>query len=1734
MAYPFMPFQRKTSECNWWDKVKTVGSDLLQKREAPPVFDRSFIARYLPRRSRKRYAAPRKKKMLLEALEPRILLSGETLDYTADPNTAADLNLQVSGSEIQVVDNNTSTVVAHKELSETSVVNITGSLLGDSVTIDSINASAPLTINIQGSAGDDSVTIEGILSLGGGDVSVQAETILLDDGGAIGNVDDVYLTAIAEDYNTVTDAGALEAKSASISIEGDIQSTGDISLTSHVTRKIDVNETSILSSASLDSSSTASVEVGGGASIFGSSLTMHALTEGFVDSESVNAATNTFTESAIASISNAVINVGHLDLRAETGTDYSAKGRNAFNNVSGETKAFIENSMVTTADIAGVQIAARDFSTLMAESPELSIDLDLLAVGASVDVNLARNALERDTEAFIQNSTVTAANGDIGISAEREMKVGATVSAASLTGTSIIDGSLKVDASFGGSYAANQILGDVRAYIAGGSVETVGAGDVTLYAADLSAIDAKSEISIYSKTNPLSTDSLSGAFGASIAFNAIGWEIDNFFTRTIDTLLGTDVNDAENPADVTAFIQDSTVSAAGDLALTALSKTKINATVSNAAVSTASSLYGAQGMAASGVLASNWMSSTAKAYIDYTGAAGKVNAKGSITVAAQDQSEIHSNSKIVSSSITTSDGGANVFNDVIGLILTTKYSTEDGVKTVDFGDRIWIANDYDEELGNPGSVYQYMGEDGSVIDLGSEDYTNLDFWKEATETQLIPEGNNFTPSDSITIGGLVVRNDVRSEVESYINNAEVDADTGNITLNTFETAIIEAIVDSAFESSGGSSFGDKGESIAVNGVIATNLVLSKSNAYIEDSAVTASIGYVKLDAKNDSRIDAKNLNATVSEGDTVGVILAFNTIGYQAQNILFNTLDALLGLDIGNQQPAGVQAYILDSSVTAGDNISLSAVSSASLNAELSTEATSAAAAFYGSGTMAASGVLASNMVSSLAKAYIENTDSVKSVDAGRNISIYARDAAAIDSSTSLVTSSKATNDIGVGILNDFIDTLLYDYQYTSNSGLQTLQFGDKVRVAGDYDDSKGKPEKIYKYMGTGGQYDLGSQDYIGDYGLWQELDASNIIPTGIAKAAMKIFDLKGGDMKGYYAMVVRNDVKSDVEAYIDNALVTAQGNILLTAQESAHITAADNSVVAAGTESKGGVIAANQVLSRANAYITDSQVVTDPGSSGNIVLSGFNDSLIDAALYTEANAKETIGIVVAFNAIGWDSSNILFEAIDALLGTDWLTSEQPAEVQTYISNSAVSADGDLLLTAETESQVNATVGNEVSSTPKNDRVLIDAAVELGKDENKDKEFKNLKYGVNGMSAGAVLASNRVSSMAKAYIDHNEYDYTTSDGWQYLLPGARVKLDANTGGGSAGEVYEYVGQDLLEQLEQIDPLGFMDLADLLELDALAEFLLEVNLAGENFSDASHWVLVSYPAQAGEVDADNISIAAHDAAGIHSSSELAASTVVVNNMDAFTQLAENLNKNEYQYTTESGERTLIHGDRVRLGTNWSDNTYGAYAGDVYEYQGVLLPDVDLGALTADDLNSGLWVRITGAPELSDLFPNFGNLADSNAKAYGGMVVLNDVRGEAESHIYNSDIDALSNITVQAVEDASIQADAKSRVDASGGSAWGSGTVIALQGTVATNLVHSHAKSFILDSDITTTDPGHIGVTAKNTSKIDSTVHAANTSGDEAKNLLLALNTLGYSSQNALLDAVEALLSRVLGV
>src|SRR5262249_46433154 len=106
---------------------------------------------------------------------------------------------------------------------------------------------------------------------------------------------------------------------------------------------------------------------------------------------------------------------------------------------------------------------------------------------------------------------------------------------------------------------------------------------------------------------------------------------------------------------------------------------------------------------------------------------------------------------------------------------------------------------------------------------------------------------------------------------------------------------------------------------------------------------------------------------------------AFNTVGWKPQNILFDTVDALLGDGIlGTSQPSQTQAYIRDSGVSATGAVDLSAETTSVINAVAGNDAEQESASTFaitaetgGSGT-AAGILLASNRVNSQASAFID------------------------------------------------------------------------------------------------------------------------------------------------------------------------------------------------------------------------------------------------------------------------------------------------------------------------------------------------------------------------------------------------------------------------------------------------------------------------------------------------------------------------------------------------------------------------------------------------------------------------------------------------------------------------------------------------------------------------------------------------------------------------------------------
>lgn len=215
-----------------------------------------------------------------------------------------------------------------------------------------------------------------------------------------------------------------------------------------------------------------------------------------------------------------------------------------------------------------------------------------------------------------------------------------------------------------------------------------------------------------------------------------------------------------------------------------------------------------------------------------------------MTVDAVDAASIEATIVMKAISSTTNDGGASLLGTLVDNMASSllTYSSVSGTRDLIVGDSVRVASGHTAG-GVTGAVYVFTGLSASDVALGSEDFSNGDRWTRLTAesaSTFIPALGNLTGSDSVGVGGLVARNDVRGSVSANIDNATVSA-AGDVTVTATENATLLADITAKVSSSGGSMFGE-GTSLAVNGTIATNLVLSAASATLTRSEVTAGGG----------------------------------------------------------------------------------------------------------------------------------------------------------------------------------------------------------------------------------------------------------------------------------------------------------------------------------------------------------------------------------------------------------------------------------------------------------------------------------------------------------------------------------------------------------------------------------------------------------------------------------------------------------------------------------------------------------------------------------------------------------------------------------------------------------------------------------------------------------------------------------------------------------------------------
>ncbi|MCZ7598728.1 MAG: hypothetical protein M5U09_14690 [Gammaproteobacteria bacterium] len=342
--------------------------------------------------------------------------------------------------------------------------------------------------------------------------------------------------------------------------------------------------------------------------------------------------------------------------------------------------------------------------------------------------------------------------------------------------------------------------------------------------------------------------------------------------------------------------------------------------------------------------------------------------------------------------------------------------------------------------GEVGASYRFIGagrgETVEDLDLSAEDYGDTERWVRVSglidtilDSAIVDALNlNFSDSNSSAVGVLIVMNDVRSDVDAYIDSTAAEVD-GDVHVEAVETATITANDKSVVTSDGGSITG-KGSSLAINGVIATNVVLSAADARITNSDLTAVGGDVDLDASNTSAIDAVVESSTKSNGKSIGVTLAFNSIGWQSQNFLFNTIDALIGTNIGDEQPASVSAKVMNTDVVAGGSISVDVVNDAEIDAQILNAANAIRATVGDSEAISVGAVITMNRLSTTTEASIEDSNSV--VASTGDIDVTAVDTSTIianveASAVSVAVGSKSTGvAVGASIARNQINNDLH------------------------------------------------------------------------------------------------------------------------------------------------------------------------------------------------------------------------------------------------------------------------------------------------------------------------------------------------------------------------------------------------------------------------------------------------------------------------------------------------------------------------------------------------------------------------------------------------------------------------------------------------------------------------------------------------------------------------------------
>ncbi|MCP4992988.1 MAG: hypothetical protein GY934_04255, partial [Gammaproteobacteria bacterium] len=1243
-----------------------------------------------------------------------------------------------------------------------------------------------------------------------------------------------------------------------------------------------------------------------------------------------------------------------------TGVAVSGAGAGAVNHISTDVRAGIDGDGLTGIRVGSLTLTATDTSAIKAITGAASLAAGFGGTGVAVAIGIAaaHNTISNDVTSSIVNvdDSITATTGAINISALEASSISSLTTAASL---SVAFGGTGVAVSGAGAAAINLIENRTNAYVDSSTLSTTsGIGDVIISAADTSSIDAT--------VAALSAAVAGGSVGVGVSIGAA------FASNTIGELLPTG-----NSAQVRAYVEDSTIIAAGDVKLSAISSETITSRILAGSVAIAGGGVGV-GVGGSGVLAINLLSTDINAYIGglrsvvtgrsvsltaddtskimaYGGAAAITGGFGGVGVAVSigvslAHNEIDNNvaAYVLNSSVTATGTSGGIVVNAIENAQINAVSAAAALAVAIGGVGVSVSgagaeasnvvltrtNAYvqDSVLSSQGTVdvmaksqsaapplnsltTAVVGDAGTFAgnldDAGATDADNEDS-KDTNErdVDIIADNsflkqlsNYFTTQGILNSGSLAVT--IRTQGSEWSVTDRItgssyvitkDGSTFNVTMPTIGAAVIAA---SAAVAGGAVGVGVSiGLSFATN-VIGWGIDLDVTADY---STADAPGTLVKNDTvKVESGVHAGNIYEYLGKNQTPEP--GATTVELKTQD--YGNTDLWRRVDL-EEQSAEVRAYLRDSSVSADGGLSVTATSDQSIDAVV--VAGSAAASGAGVGvSVSGAGAGAVNRISNDVQAYIQG-DGATGVSAS-SIALMAKDTSSISAVTGAASLAAAFGAVGVGV---------------------------SIGVAGAF-----------------------------------------------------------------------NEISNDVAAYIFNAenvvSTTAGGDITIKAVEAATINAVTSAAslgVAIGgvgvAVSGAGAVATNIILTKTNAYVSDSTL----DSGGNVVLSASDTSTINATVAASSVALAGGGVGVGVSIGAAFARN--------LVGHTLFDQRTPAQVRAYVDNSILTVNGNLTQTATANETINATV------------LSGSAAISAG------------VVGV-AVSGSGVVAVNKIATEVQSYIDGSTVDagsvaLSTNDTSQISADAGAAAVAASFGGVG---VAISIGAALAENQISNEIESYINNAEVTTHSG--------DLSLEAIEDASIKAQTAAAAVSAAVGAYGVAVSGAGAE---------ATNVILTKTNAYIN----------ESSLVSAENLLIKAE--------SDSTIDAIV-----------------ASTAASLGGGV-VGISGSIGLS---------AARNLIGYDLLGVRRPA--EVQAYVTNSDIQATGDIiqTAKAIEIINATVQAGSVAVSAGlvaGAASGAGAGIE-------NKVATKVKAYIDNTSVVgkSVNADNITLTAQDTSKIFATVEAA---------------------------------------